>query len=81
VQALPPDGAATRFDVPAPVTFPNLDGLAPGEKVLFFFFNHAAGRWDVIGAGTATTHGAIETDPGVGPRAPGWHFVQVGTTA
>ena len=33
---------------------------------LFFSFNHAAGRWDVIGAGTATTHGTIESDPGVG---------------
>ena len=35
---------------------------------LFFSFNHAAGRWDVIGAGTATTHGTIESDPGVGIR-------------
>ena len=69
VQAMLPDGAAaTRFDVPAPVIFPNLDGLAPGEKALFFSFNHAAGRWDVIGAGTATTHGTIESDPGVGIR-------------
>jgi alpha-tubulin suppressor-like RCC1 family protein len=82
VQAMLPDGAAaTRFDVPAPVIFPNLDGLAPGEKALFFSFNHAAGRWDVIGAGTATTNGTIETDADVGIRAPGWHFVQVGTTA
>ena len=82
VQAMLPDGtAATRFDVPAPVIFPNLDGLAPGEKALFFSFNHAAGRWDVIGAGTATTNGTIESDPGVGIRAPGWHLVQVGTGA
>ena len=45
VQAMLPDGAAaTRFDVPAPVIFPNLDGLAPGEKALFFAFNHAAAR-------------------------------------
>ncbi len=72
---------ATRFDVPAPVIFPNLDGLAPGEKALFFSYNHAAGRWDVVGAGTATTTGTIATDPGVGIRAPGWHLVQVGTVS
>lgn len=71
---------ATRFDVPAPVTFPNLDGLKPGEKALFFSFNHDAGRWDVIGTGTVSSDGlTISSDPGTGIRAPGWHLVQVGT--
>ena len=71
VQAL----GATRFDVPAPVTFPNLDGLAPGEKELFLSFNHAAGKWEVIGTGTVSMDGqTITSDPGVGILAPGWHF-------
>ena len=66
---------ATNFDVPAPVTFPNLDGLAPGEKSLIFSFNHDAGRWDVIGTGTVSTDGLmVVSDPGVGILAPGWHF-------
>ena len=26
------DGGATNFDVPAPIQFPNLEGLKPGEK-------------------------------------------------
>ena len=35
-----------------------------------------------IGTGTVSADGmAIESDPGVGIRAPGWHFVQIGTNA
>ena len=73
---------ATTFDVPAPVMFPNLEGLAPGEQALFFSFNHDAGRWEEIGTGTVTDDGLmVASDPGVGIRAPGWHFVQVSTRA
>ena len=75
-------GAATNFDVPAPITFPNLEGLAPGEKSLISSFNHDAGRWDIIGTATVGDDGlTIESDPGVGILAPGWHFVQSGTIA
>ena len=71
---------ATNFDVPAPVTFPNLDGLAPGEKSLIFSFNHDAGHWDVIGTGTVSTDGLmLVSDPGVGILAPGWHFTDPST--
>ena len=71
---------ATSFDVPAPATFPNLERLAPGSKTYIFSFNHAAGRWDVIGTATVSTNGlTLVSDPGVGIVAPGWHFVQVGT--
>jgi hypothetical protein len=73
---------ATNFDVPAPVTFPNLDGLAPGEKSLFLSFNHDAGRWDVIGNGTVSEDGrSILSDSGVGILAPGWHFTVKGSIA
>jgi hypothetical protein len=73
---------ATRFDVPAPLTYPNIDGLAPGTKALVWSFNHEAGRWDVIGTATVSADGlTLVTDPGVGIKAPGWHFVQVGTGA
>ena len=75
-------GGATNFDVPAPITFPNLEGLAPGEKSLIFSFDHDAGEWKVIGTGTVSEdRSVIVSDPGVGIRAPGWHFVQVGTDA
>jgi len=76
IQAL----GATNFDVPAPVTFPNLDGLAPGEKSVLMSFNHDAGRWESIGMGTVSADGlSIVSDPGVGIRAPGWHFTIPGS--
>ena len=66
---------ATNFDVPAPVTFPNTDGLLPGEKTLIWSFNHDAGEWQVIGTATVSADGlVVVSDPGVGILAPGWHF-------
>ncbi len=74
-------GGATNFDVPAPVTFPNLEGLEPGEKSLIWTFNHDAGDWEIIGTGTVSEDGkSIVSDEGVGIRAPGWHFTNPGTT-
>jgi hypothetical protein len=73
-------GGATTFDVPAPLQFPNLEGLKPGEKSLFWSFDHTAGEWIVIGTGTVSEDGkVIKSDPGVGVLAPGWHFVNPGT--
>jgi len=75
VQAL----GATNFDVPVPVTFPNLEGLAPGEKSPIFSFNHDAGRWDWIGNGTVSADAlTVVSDLGVGILAPGWHFTVSG---
>ncbi len=74
------EGGATNFDVPAPIQFPNLEGLAPGEKSLIWSFNHDAGDWEVIGTGTVSDDGlVIKSDEGVGILAPGWHFVISGT--
>ena len=72
-------GGATNFDVPAPVTFPNFDGLAPGEQSLIWSFNHDSGKFEVIGTGTVSEDGLrVVSDPGVGIFAPGWHFTQPG---
>src|SRR5687768_17298501 len=45
---------AENFDVPAPVTFPNLEGMLPGEQALIMSFDHDAGRWKSIGTGTVS---------------------------
>ncbi len=67
---------ATNFDVPAPVQFPNIDGLPPGSKCFLFSFDHDSGSWEVVGTGTVRPDGlAIVSDPGTGIVAPGWHFV------
>ncbi|WP_342190377.1 Ig-like domain-containing protein [Stieleria varia] len=64
----------TNFDVPVPVQFPNLEGLAPGEKALLFSFNHDAGRFEINGTMTVSEDGlSVVSDPGVGIEAPGWH--------
>ncbi len=69
----------TNFDVPAPVAFPNLDGMAPGEQALLFSFNHDAGRFEVNGTATVSDDGmSIVSDVGVGIDTPGWHGVQPG---
>ncbi len=69
---------ATSFDVPAEITFPNLDGLAPGEKSQIFSFDHDRGAWKLVGTGTVSEDGrSIVSDGGV-IQAPGWHNTQGG---
>ena len=73
-------GGGLNFDEPAPVTFPNLEGLEPGTQSLLWSFDHDAGEWIVNGTMTVSADGlTITTDEGVGIDAPGWHFTQVGT--
>ena len=63
-----------NFDVPAPITFPNTDGQAPGEKSLLMSFDHARGEWVVTGTMTVSEDGlTVTSDPGMGVLAPGWH--------
>ncbi|MEM7262297.1 MAG: Ig-like domain-containing protein, partial [Planctomycetota bacterium] len=79
------DGA-TNFDRPVPVRFPNLpdpetgEALPPGEKSALWSFNHDTGRFEVVGPMTVTEDGLfVESDPGVGILAPGWHGQDEGT--
>jgi hypothetical protein len=69
---------ATSFDVPAPVTFPNLEGLLPGQKSLIWSFNHDKGAWEVVGTGTVSTDGLMIVSDGGVIKAPGWHFTNPG---
>lgn len=78
------DGA-NNFDRPVPIRFPNLPHpgtgivLAPGEATALWSFNHKTGRWEIQGPMTVTADGKfIDSDPGVGVRQPGWHFVDAG---
>ncbi|MEM7263285.1 MAG: Ig-like domain-containing protein, partial [Planctomycetota bacterium] len=73
------DGAS-NFDVPAPVRFPNLPHpetghvLEPGQTSALWSFDHDTGKFSVVGPMTVDDSGTyIETDPGVGILAPGWH--------
>jgi len=80
IQAFTETGPANNFDVPAAVTLPNLEGLEPGEKAEILSFNHDSGRWETVGTGTVSDDGlTVESDPGVGILAPGWHAVSAVT--
>ena len=72
VITIQPGGA--HFDPPARVTFPNVDGLAPGQVTELYSFDHDLARFVGIGPGTVTGDGTrIVSDPGVGIAKAGWH--------
>ena len=71
VFSLSADGA-NDFGTTAQLTFPNLDGLAPGEVRPIWTFDHDAGEWKITGRAVVSSDGAIlETDEG-GVTTLGW---------
>lgn len=66
--------AGTRFDPPAAIAFPNVDGLAPGTVTEMFSFDHDIGDFVSIGTGTVSGDGlVVRSDPGFGVVKAGWH--------
>ncbi len=66
--------AGVRFDPPAPITIPNLDGMEPGRITELYSFDHDLGSFVAIGTGSVTRDGtAIKSDNGVGIVKGGWH--------
>ena len=64
----------TAFSTPAPITFPNVFGAKPGEKLSFLSFDHTTGRLVIEGSATVSADGlSVSTDPGTGVTHPGWH--------
>src|SRR5207237_1498674 len=64
----------TNFSTPAPMTFPNLFGAAPGTQLNFLSFDHPTGRLVIEGTATVSADGlSVHTDPGTGITHPGWH--------
>jgi len=61
------------FSQPVAMSFPNLYGLAAGEKTFFYSFNHTTGQLEISGTATVSGDGlSVVTDPGQGITAPGW---------
>jgi hypothetical protein len=72
VATIQPTGV--RFDPPAAMTMPNVDGLAPGEVTEMYSFDHDLGMFVSIGTATVTPDGSLlRSDPGVGVIEGGWH--------
>jgi hypothetical protein len=66
--------AGTRFDPPAPMTLPNVDGLQPRAVTEMYSYDHDLGMFVAIGTGTVSPDGsAIASNPGVGVLKAGWH--------
>lgn len=63
------------FDPPAPVTFPNTDGLPPGAQIEIRSLDPASGTFISVGIGQVSADGSqVETIFG-GVRASTWHFI------
>lgn len=72
IVTIQPPGA--RFDPPARLTLPNVDGLDPGEVTELYSFEHDLGHFVSIGPATVSDDGlVIVSNPGVGIVEAGWH--------
>ncbi|HEV8578589.1 MAG TPA: DNRLRE domain-containing protein, partial [Thermoanaerobaculia bacterium] len=66
--------AGARFEPPARLTLPNVEGLSAGEVTEMYSFDHDLGHFVSIGPATVSEDGAaIVSDPGVGIIKAGWH--------
>ena len=66
--------AGARFEPPARLILPNVEGLAPGEVTEMYSFDHDLGHFVSIGPATVSDDGAlIASNPGVGILKAGWH--------
>jgi hypothetical protein len=66
--------AGARFDPPARLTLPNVEGLAPGAVTEMYSFDHDLGHFVSIGPATVSEDGsAITSNLGVGVIQAGWH--------
>ena len=66
--------AGVHFDPPAPVSYPNVENLKPGQIVELFSFDHDVGRFVMIGTGSVSEDGTqLRSNPGVGVIKGGWH--------
>ena len=64
----------TRFDPPAKLTLPNVDGHAPGAQVEMYSYDHDLEEFVAIGLGTVTADGSlVSSNPGIGVIKAGWH--------
>lgn len=63
-----------HFDPPAAITFPNVDGLRPGQVTEMYSFDHDLGHFVAIGTASVSDDGTmLRSDAGVGIIKGGWH--------
>jgi len=64
----------TKFDPPATLILPNVDGHLPGAQVEMYSYDHDLEEFVTIGLGTVSPDGyKIQSNPGIGVIKAGWH--------
>jgi len=64
----------TKFDPPARLTLPNVDGHPPGAQAEMYSYDHDLEEFVTIGLGTVSEDGSLlVSNPGVGVIKAGWH--------
>src|SRR5262249_34875911 len=72
IVTIQPTGA--RFDPPAPLQLPNVEGHPPGAQVEMYSFGHALEEFVSLGLGTGSGDGTVlASNPGIGGIKAGWH--------
>lgn len=66
--------AGTKFNPPAPMSFPNVDALPPRAITEMYSYDHDLSMFVAIGTGIVSDDGAvIASGPGSGVLKAGWH--------
>ncbi len=66
--------AGARFEPPARLTLPNVEGFAPGQVAEMYSFDHDLGHFISIGPATVSEDGSVvSSNNGVGIVKAGWH--------
>jgi hypothetical protein len=66
--------AGARFEPPARLTLPNVEGFAPGQVAEMYSFDHDLGHFVSIGPATVSDDGSVvSSNQGVGIVKAGWH--------
>ena len=66
--------AGIRFNPPARITFPNADGMAPGNEFNLWSLSPDTGKFNIVGKSAVSADGqSIITVKG-GVSASAWHF-------
>ncbi|WP_262964897.1 carboxypeptidase regulatory-like domain-containing protein [Methylobacter psychrophilus] len=72
IVTIQPIGA--KFDPPAKLSLPNVDGHKPGAQVEMYSYDHDLEEFVSIGLGTVNAEGSVITsNQGVGVIKAGWH--------
>ncbi|MGE3298223.1 MAG: RHS repeat-associated core domain-containing protein [Porticoccaceae bacterium] len=61
------------FSTPAPISFPNLDGMAPGNEMEIWSLDPELGAFVVVGTGVVSADGRSVVTISGGVRAADWH--------